>query len=146
MIKICILPLFVAILLSVSARTVFSQPHGATLVFRGDNLFLEAGGDSLHLGEVTQGTNTTIMVRVVNQSSQDFNISNVRGSCRLSVPTWPRAAIKPGKEGFIHLRYDSGGLGRIDRNVTINSNANRNVFILRIVGLVVPSPKPRGDT
>lgn len=144
-IKIWMFPLLAAMLFNVSVKTGYSQPHGATLVFREDNLFLETGGDSLYIGEVIQGANSAIMIRVVNQSLHDFNISNVRGSCRLSIPTWPRAAVRPGEEGFIHLRYDTGGLGRIDRNITINSNANRSVFILRIVGIVVPSPKTASD-
>lgn len=119
----------------------FARHPDATLVFKADNLFLETGGDSLDIGNINQGGNTGIVIRVVNNSSHDFNISNVRGSCRLSVPSWPRTTIGPGEEGFIHFRYDSDRLGPIDRNLTINSNANSPVYILRIVGFVVPSTK-----
>ena len=124
----------------------FARHPDATLVFKADKLSLETGGDSLYIGNINQGGNTGIAIRVVNKSAHDFNISNVRGSCRLSVPSWPRAAIRPGEEGFIHLRYDTGRLGRIDRNITINSNASGAVFILRFVGFVVPSTKIHSGT
>jgi hypothetical protein len=125
---------FLIILLSYSV----SIAQTATLVFDGEQLILQSGGDNLMLGEIKKGANASYSIRIVNKSAQFFHFSNVRGSCGLSVPTWPRNGIEPGKEALVQIRYDSSRLGKVERNLTMYSNALQPRYILKISADVVP--------
>ena len=70
-------------------------------------------------------------------------ISNARGSCGCTVPTWPKEPIKPGTEGVIKVKYDTNRPGPINKSVTITSNAKTPTKVLRIKGNVeVPQTSP----
>jgi hypothetical protein len=114
------------------------QNQPSVLVFDGNEIILQSGGDSIHAGTILWGSQLGVAIRIVNNSGTSFHISNVRGSCGLSIPSWPRQSIAPGGESVIQIRYDSGRPGRIDRNITIHSNARNPRTILRIVGDVLP--------
>ncbi len=124
--------LFTATGLQAQNRTTF-------LIFNGKDLVQESNGDSLFLGAIQQGAQGNYIIRIQNQSQEPLLISNVRGSCGLSVPSWPGSPIEPGQEATIQIRYDTSRLGPVNRNLTIHSNAWSSRFILKIIGEVIPS-------
>jgi hypothetical protein len=134
-----IIPVLIFKLLVITCSFSHAQIQQSVVVFDGNELFLQSGGDSIHVGSILRGTPLGLTIRIINNSNSFFHISNVRGSCGLSVPSWPRQGIPPGGESVLQIRYDSGRPGRIDRNVTIHSNAQSPGTILRIVGDVVPA-------
>ena len=67
--------------------------------------------------------------------TEDLVISNAKGSCGCTVPSWPREPIAPGKSGELKVKYDTKRIGLINKSVTIQSNAtNHPVKIIRIKG------------
>ena len=64
-------------------------------------------------------------------------ISNAKGSCGCTVPTWPKKPINPGEEGEIKVKYATNRLGPINKSVTVMSNATEGTKVLRIKGNVV---------
>ncbi len=78
-----------------------------------------------------------------NHGSEPLIISNARGSCGCTVPTWPREPIAPGKSASIKVKYDSKRIGPINKSVTITSNAtNSPTKVIRIKGNIAAAPKP----
>jgi len=107
------------------------------LVFDGKDLVLSGQTDCIDLGEVLTGSNCNRTIRVKNNSQEVLWIANVRGSCGLSVPSWPRNHIEPGKEATIQIRYDCSRPGPINRNVTIHANTFKAKTIIQIRGKVI---------
>jgi len=96
--------------------------------------------DVVDYGEVEQGGDGVRVFKFKNTGKSPLIISNARGSCGCTVPTWPKEPIKPGESGEIKVKYDTNRLGPINKTVTITSNAAEPTVILRIKGTVV-APK-----
>ena len=76
-----------------------------------------------------------------NTGDQPLIISNSKGSCGCTVPTWPKEPIAPGATGSIKVKYDTKRPGPISKSVTITSNAvNASTKVLRIKGEVGQAP------
>jgi hypothetical protein len=68
-------------------------------------------------------------------------ISNAKGSCGCTVPTWPREPLAPGATAQITVKYDTKRPGAIAKSVTITSNAiNEPTKVIRIKGTVSAAP------
>lgn len=76
-----------------------------------------------------------------NTGNAPLIISNARGSCGCTVPTWPREPIAPGATAVIKVKYDSKRVGPINKSVTITSNAtNTPTTVIRITGKIDAAP------
>jgi hypothetical protein len=72
-----------------------------------------------------------------NTGNDTIIISNAKGSCGCTVPTYPKnKAILPGSSEVIKVTYDTKRQGSFSKNVTITSNASENYIILKIKGFV----------
>lgn len=71
-----------------------------------------------------------------NTGDQPLIISNSRGSCGCTVPSWPKEPIKPGEKGSIKVKYATDRVGPINKSVTVTSNAKSPTTVLRIKGSV----------
>ena len=77
-----------------------------------------------------------------NTGDEPLIISNSKGSCGCTVPTWPKEPIAPCATGTIKVKYDTKRPGPINKSVTITSNAvNASTKVLRIKGEVGQAPK-----
>ena len=67
-------------------------------------------------------------------------ISNAKGSCGCTVPTWEKEPIMPGESSVMTVKYDTKRVGPINKSVTITSNAtNSPTKVIRIKGKVLPA-------
>jgi hypothetical protein len=97
--------------------------------------------DTHDYGEVPEGPDAEYDFKFKNTGKKPINITNARGSCGCTVPTWPHEPILPGKEGVIHVTYHSNGRpGPISKEVTIESDAKQQPMVLHIRGTVKPKP------
>lgn len=71
-----------------------------------------------------------------NTGDQPLIISNSRGSCGCTVPSWPKEPIKPGEKGSIKVKYATDRVGPINKSVTVTSNSKNPTTVLRIKGTV----------
>lgn len=77
-----------------------------------------------------------------NTGSAPLIISNAKGSCGCTVPSWPKEPIMPGESSSIKVKYDSKRVGPINKSVTISSNAtNEPTKVIRIKGMIEAAPK-----
>lgn len=93
-------------------------------------------------GKIKQYGNATTEFVFTNTGNAPLIISNAKGSCGCTVPTWPREPIAPGATAVIKVKYDSKRVGPINKSVTITSNAtNSPTKVIRITGNISAAPK-----
>lgn len=93
-------------------------------------------------GTIKNGANGTCTFEFKNTGNAPLILSNAKGSCGCTVPTWPKEPIAPGATGVISVKYDTKRQGAINKSVTITSNAtNEPNKVIRIKGNVLPAPE-----
>ena len=72
-----------------------------------------------------------------NEGMAPLILNNVTASCGCTVPSWPREPIEPGQTSSITVTYNANGRpGKIDKKITVRSNASEPVQYLHIFGTV----------
>lgn len=102
---------------------------------------LEFEKDVHDYGTVENGGNGTCTFEFTNTGNAPLIISNAKGSCGCTVPSWPKEPIAPGATSKISVKYDTKRPGAINKSVTITSNAvNEPTKVIRIKGNVKAKP------
>ncbi len=98
----------------------------------------------INYGDILQGKQSDAeAVRVfkfTNTGNEPLIISNAKGSCGCTVPSYPKEAILPGKSANIEVRYDIARLGPFQKTVTLTTNETNPTHTLTIKGKVNPKP------
>ncbi len=81
--------------------------------------------------------------KFTNIGKEPLILTNVRSSCGCTVPKWPREPILPGQSDIIKVEYKTNRIGRINKTITVQSNAKTRSQVLRIKGQVL---KPEEST
>lgn len=93
-------------------------------------------------GTIDQYSDGTCKFVFTNTGDKPLIISNAKGSCGCTIPSWPKEPIAPGASSVITVHYDTKRVGRFGKTVTLQSNAtNYPTKVLRIKGEVVAKPK-----
>lgn len=85
-------------------------------------------------GKIEQDSEPFRVFKFTNSGNEPLIISNAKGSCGCTVPTYPKAPIAPGESAEIKVRYDTKRIGKINKTVTLQTNAG--VKVLKITGEV----------
>jgi hypothetical protein len=81
--------------------------------------------------------NGTYEFKFKNTGSEPLIISDAKGSCGCTVPTYPKnVPIKPGESQVIKVTYDTKRPGAFTKTVSINSNAKTPQKVITIKGTV----------
>jgi hypothetical protein len=92
-------------------------------------------------GTVENGGDGSCTFEFTNTGNAPLIISNAKGSCGCTVPSWPKEPIAPGATSKITVKYDTKRPGAINKSVTITSNAvNEPTKVIRIKGNVKAKP------
>ena len=93
-------------------------------------------------GTIENGADGTCTFEFKNTGNAPLIISNAKGSCGCTVPSWPKEPIAPGASSKISVKYDTKRPGAINKSVTITSNAvDSPTKVIRIKGNVKPKPE-----
>ncbi len=126
--------LFFTTAFSQEANTATENPNAPVISFE---------SEVVDYGTIDQGAEGTREFKFTNTGKEPLIISNARGSCGCTVPTWPTNPIKPGESASISVKYDTKRVGPINKSITITSNANEPTKVLRIKGNVIaPQTSP----
>lgn len=121
-----------------AAATQVQNPNAPTMTFQ---------SDVVDYGTIEQGADGVREFKFTNNGKEPLLISNARGSCGCTVPTWPKEPIKPGESSVIKVKYDTKRLGAINKSVTITSNAATPTKVVRIKGkIIAPQTSPVKET
>jgi len=102
---------------------------------------MEFTEDVYDFGEVMDGEKVKYDYKFKNTGSEPLIISNAKGSCGCTVPSWPREPIPPGGEAVIAVQFDSKNKGKVggspqSKRVTITANTDPVNTYLTIKGTV----------
>lgn len=126
----------------VAAQTT-ATPAGETKVVNPNAPTITFDSEVVDYGTIEQGADGVREFKFTNNGKEPLIISNARGSCGCTVPTWPKEPIKPGESSVIKVKYDTKRLGAINKSVTITSNAATPTKVVRIKGKVIaPQTSP----
>ena len=82
-----------------------------------------------------------------NTGAAPLIISNARGSCGCTVPTFPKEPIPPGATGKIGVKYDTKRVGKFTKTITLTTNTIQKNKILTVKGEVLkPSEAPNAPS
>lgn len=73
-------------------------------------------------GRIAQGTNVEHMFKFTNTGDAPLIVSDAKGSCGCTVPTFTKDPIAPGERGEMLVKFN--GTGQNQRNISINITAN----------------------
>ncbi len=92
-------------------------------------------------GTIEYAGNGTYEFKFKNTGSEPLIITDAKGSCGCTVPTYPKnIPIKPGESQVIKVTYDTKRPGNFSKTVTINSNAKTPQKVISIKGVVQAAP------
>lgn len=92
-------------------------------------------------GTIEYAGNGTYEFKFKNTGKEPLIITDAKGSCGCTVPTYPKnVPIKPGETQAIKVTYDTKRAGNFTKTVTIHSNAKTGDKVLTIKGHVEPAP------
>ena len=93
-------------------------------------------------GTVNEGDIVETSFAVTNSGKTDLVITNAQGSCGCTVPTWPKAPIKPGETGEVKVKFNTSGKpNRQQKTVTLTTNTESGREVLTLKGSVTPKAK-----
>ena len=96
---------------------------------------------TLDYGTIEQGSDPYRFFKFSNTGNAPLVITNAKGSCGCTVPTYPKEAILPGHDGEIKVRYDTNRVGPFTKRVTLTTNVGEEPVVLTIKGKVEQKPE-----
>jgi len=91
---------------------------------------------TLDFGTIEQGSDPYRFFNFTNPGNTPLVITNAKGSCGCTVPTYPKEPILPGHDGEIKVRYDTNRVGPFTKRVTLTTNVGDEPIVLTIKGKV----------
>jgi hypothetical protein len=85
-------------------------------------------------GKVKAGEKVGCIFSYTNTGDADLVIASASASCGCTVPKYDKKPVPPGGSGTIEVVFDTSGREGIQtKTVVIQSNAENNIVILRII-------------
>lgn len=97
--------------------------------------------DQIDYGKIQQNADGVRVFKFTNTGDAPIVISNAKGSCGCTVPTYTKNVIQPGEKGEINVKYATNRIGAFTKTVTLTSNASEPSKVLRIKGEVLTPAK-----
>lgn len=88
----------------------------------------------------------TYTFKFKNTGNKTLVLNDVKASCGCTTPIYTKAPIAPGKTGNIKVTFDPKNRpGPFDKSITVKSNAENSVVVLKINGVVLKKEKSLTD-
>ena len=111
-------------------------------VIKTDGAMIQFESETIDYGTIEHNADGNREFKFTNTGNAPLVISNAKGSCGCTVPTWPKEAIAPGESSVIKVRYATNRVGNFAKSITLTSNAvNAPSKVVRIKGSVKPTEK-----
>lgn len=97
----------------------------------GGNAKMEFEAYDWDFGKITQGEKVEHTFKFTNTGTEPLVISDAKGSCGCTVPSYPKEPIPPGESSEIRVAFNSKGKKGVQRksvNITANTTPNRTTL------------------
>ena len=91
-------------------------------------------------GVISQNENGLRTFKFTNTGNAPIVIAAVKTTCGCTVASKPDQPIQPGESAQIEVNYDAKKPGKFSKSVTVISNAEVEVYTLKIKGEVIKNP------
>src|SRR5690606_30571961 len=131
--------LYLFFLLFAMAGSVFAQPAASPSDVASDGPQISFEETEHDFGDITQGETVEHVFAYKNTGNAPLVLNNVLTTCGCTAPQWPKTPIAPGEESQIKVRFNSAGkMGRQNKVITVQSNAEGGATRLKIITMVLP--------
>jgi len=137
-----LLPLFALLLLSVTLVSAQTDTPSSVNQVEEQKAYpvMEFESTTVDYGVIEQDSDPYRYFKFTNTGDAPLVITNAKGSCGCTVPTWPKEAIAPGETGEIKVRYATNRLNKFTKSITLTTNEENPTRKLTIKGEVLPKP------
>jgi len=118
----------IILLLALISFQGFSQEKKAKIEFK---------QTEIDYGTIDKNSDGSRIFEFTNTGDAPLIINRVKSSCGCTVPSKPTKPIMPGQSDKIVVKYNTHRAGPFRKTITVYSNAENNVVILKIKGKVV---------
>jgi hypothetical protein len=88
-------------------------------------------------GKIKGGDKVTYDFKFTNTGKSPLIITDAIATCGCTRPEWPKAPVKPGESGNIHVTFDSHGkTGLQDKQITVTANTIPAQNMVHLIGEV----------
>ncbi|MDX2134303.1 MAG: DUF1573 domain-containing protein [Saprospiraceae bacterium] len=99
--------------------------------------------DRYDFGTVKEGEVVKYAFKFTNTGKEPLLISNAKGSCGCTVPTWPKEPVAPGASGELVVEFNTKGKpGRQSKRVTVTANTVPTETFIEVAGEVIGKEQP----
>jgi hypothetical protein len=103
---------------------------------------LEFKESSFNFGQIVSGETISYVFKFKNTGTVPLTITDAKGSCGCTVPSWPKVPIMPGEGSEIEVAFNSKGkMGKQAKRITITANTVPAQTYLTMEGEVL-APDP----
>jgi len=136
--------LFTLTLLAAFATTGFSQSPFKDVApppVNENGPVMDLESTVVDYGTIAQNSEPLRTVAFTNTGREPLVISNARGSCGCTVPTWPKEPIMPGETSEIEVRYATNRVGPFTKKITLTTNEGGEPKVIKVTGTVLKEEK-----
>lgn len=93
---------------------------------------------TIDLGSISHKKNPIIVNYIfTNEGQKPLVIYKVKASCGCTIPTWPKAPIKPGEKSLIKVEfYTERQKGVFMKTLFVESNSKEDVMLIKLKGIL----------
>lgn len=88
-------------------------------------------------GKIQRGKPVTAEFRYTNTGDAPLVISKATGSCGCTGVEFDKEPLRPGQSAVIKATFNAAAVGPFNKTVTVESNNNGGLVVLRLEGVVV---------
>lgn len=115
----------------------------STLAPSGPSTTIQYEQAQFDFGTVNEGEVVKHVFKFKNTGDEPLLITNAKGSCGCTVPTWPKEPVAPGASGEIKVEFNSKGKpGHQSKKVTVTANTSPTETFIEVVGEVKGKEQP----
>ncbi|MEH0153936.1 DUF1573 domain-containing protein [Limibacter armeniacum] len=108
---------------------------------------IEFENDAHDFGKIQEeGGPAGVVFKFKNTGNQPLKLESVNASCGCTTPEWSKDAVLPGEEGYVKASYNPRNRpGVFHKSITVRTNGQPEVKVLKISGEVIPRPQGPED-
>lgn len=84
---------------------------------------------TIDYGKITKGADGEREFKFKNTGKAPLIITEAKGSCGCTVPSYPKEPIMPGQTSAIKVKYDTQRVGQFTKYVTLTTNDPANAEV-----------------